>query len=150
MVVRFGGLGGWFRGWFRLVPLGSCSCPVSCAAYQGNRFRIRNPCVEPACGCAKQWLVPAWFRVGSAWFRVCFHWFLQQSDWFHMASQAHVQKQGETRPSLIRLGRVVSLDFKFNVWGRAIEPPGWAMRCILMILMMLIDDDGDDDDDDDD
>ena len=62
-----------------------------------------------------------------------------------------MQKQGETLPSLIRLGRVVSLDFKFNVWVRGSEPPGWAMRCILMMaLMFLIDDDDDDGDDEDD
>ena len=54
-------LGGWFRGWFHLVPHGSCMCRFCCVSCVRNRLRIGNPWVELTCGVQKR----AWFQPGS-------------------------------------------------------------------------------------
>ena len=75
---------------------------------------LKNPHVGAPFGSSGR----GWFEVGLAWFVVGFAWVSEQKHVFEESADIsfllqvrQIKKQGETFPSLIRLGKVVSLLF---------------------------------------
>ena len=67
--IKFGCSGGWFRGWFRLVPPGSCVCCFVVYLMREIVFAWEFLCRTSMWVCKREpgsSLVPAWFRLVPA------------------------------------------------------------------------------------
>ena len=70
--VMFGVLGGWFRGWFRLVPVGSASFLIyTLESYFALVILVRGTHLGAQDGVGS--------GVGSAWFRLGFLWVFEEN-----------------------------------------------------------------------